>query len=102
MSDEPTLPVTASFTPFDPTHRRDDVAALVKDVESTGVRVTKIHFTSSEAPPRLSIVFTGDEPQWSVRAKLEAKLYDVGQQLGRNDLSFYVTKRVEKTKGWAT
>lgn len=102
MSENPVLPITADFSPLDQDHRKGEVAELVRDVESMGVRVHGIHFQTPDGPPRLYIQFTSDEPQWEVRARLEAKLYDVGSKLGKNELSFYVTRRVEETKGWAT
>ncbi|TAL46427.1 MAG: hypothetical protein EPN91_00270 [Salinibacterium sp.] len=102
MSDQPSLPITAGYTPFDPSHRRDEVDKIISDITAAGAAVTGVHFSSPQGPPRFFIQFNADEPQWSVRAKLEAKHYDVGSRLGQNDLTFYVTKRIEDTKGWST
>jgi hypothetical protein len=71
------------------------------EIKEIGLEITQIKVMSASAPVRFYVKFPADKPQWETRKALEEKLYDVGQKLGRNELVFYVTKRVEKTKGWA-
>jgi hypothetical protein len=72
-----------------------------KEIAAAGVDVTKIEVCGGGAPPRFHINFRPGKPSAEVRMRLEEKRYDVGQNLGDKNLSFYVTKRVEQTKGWS-
>lgn len=79
--------------------------AQIEEVQSTGAIVTRIQVVQKDAPEiplRYHIKFPDGTPQWEVRAKLEALLYDVGQKIGNQSLAFYATKRTEKSKGWST
>jgi hypothetical protein len=72
-----------------------------KDISAAGVEIVSIELRDGGAPPRFHIKFLPDKPSAITRAQLEEKRYDVGQNLGGKNLSFYVTKRVEQTKGWS-
>ena len=72
----------------------------LSDIEETGVEVTKILIRSDGGPPRFQVNFRKGEPMVNARMALEKKYYDVGQNLNGRNISFYVTKRVEQTKGW--
>lgn len=71
------------------------------EIEACGVEIVKIEVRGGGAPPRFHIKFPSTRPSADARAELEEKRYDVGQNLGDKNLSFYVTKRVEQTKGWS-
>jgi hypothetical protein len=77
------------------------IAAQRAEIEAAGVEVTRIVVEDLDVPPRFHILFKKGEPSSTARMRLEEKRYDVGQNLGEKNLSFYVTKRVEQTKGWS-
>lgn len=83
----------------------DEMLDLILDQEleisAAGVQVVSVEIRDGGAPPRFHIKFPPDIPSAMTRAQLEEKRYDVGQNLGGKNLSFYVTKRVEQTKGWS-
>lgn len=72
------------------------------ELESLGCIPTSVHVSGAEVPPRFFISFQPDRPSFEVRGKLEAKGYDVGQQMGDKMLRFYTSKRVTKGDGWTT
>lgn len=101
MSEELTVPVTTGAE-MDLARLRPRMLtehAELKGVD--GVTVTKIHMVDAEAAPRYHITFSADVPQWKSRAQLEQLGYDIGQTIGDQQLYFYASKRVEKSKGWS-
>jgi len=72
-----------------------------KEIEACGVDISSAEVRGGGAPPRFHITFRKGEPSARARAHLEEKRYDVGQNLGEKNLSFYVTRRVEQGKGWS-
>ena len=78
----------------------DQIEAQQAEISGAGVLVTGIEIRDDGGPPRFSIQFQPGEPSARVRLRLEEKHYDVGQNLSGKNLSFYVVKRVEQTKGW--
>lgn len=71
----------------------------VLELCALGVGVTGVTLAEGAAPPRYSIQFPST-PQFKVRAALEAKGWEVGQNLNKKDLGFYAAKRVLPSKGW--
>lgn len=80
----------------------DIIMKQQSEIEALGVEVKKVTVRDGGAPPRFQIAFNPGEPSADARMRLEEKHYDVGHNLGGKNLSFYVTKRVEQTKGWST
>lgn len=82
-----------------------EVTELIADqqveISSAGVDITKVEVRDGGAPPRFHICFRPGTSSADARMRLEQKRYDVGASLGDKNLSFYVTKRVEQTKGWS-
>lgn len=102
MSDQPTVPVTAAYAPFDPKHRQDEVQKAIAEIEETGAKVASVLFRTPDGPPQYFLEFSAKAPHWAVRMQLENKHYDVGSKLGAVEVSFYAIKRIVESKGWAT
>jgi hypothetical protein len=71
-----------------------------KEIEALGVGVTGIHVLGEGAPPRYFIQFPKGEASFTFRSKLEAKQFDVGQQMGNKILKFYASRRTKRGEGW--
>jgi hypothetical protein len=80
------------------------IAEQLAEIKSLdGITVTGVRVPGGDAPPRFSVLFEQSHPMYLVRQALEARKFDVGNELkpGEKDLSFYVTKRVTKGTGWS-
>lgn len=94
------VPLTADF-PFEPTADfKKAMKEQKSELESFGVNVTGIHLLGEGAPPRFFIIFPEGQPSYPIRANIESKLYDVGQQMGQKMLKFYASKRTKRGEGW--
>jgi hypothetical protein len=71
----------------------------VDEINALGARVLKVLIDSADSPAKFFIRFI--DPISDVRMALEAKLYDVGQRMVVKEPSFYVVKRLERTRGWS-
>lgn len=91
----------SSESPVELTEELTSIGTKQKaEIEQLGIGVTRIHAVGPGTPLRFYIRFPVGIPQFQMRAKLEALLYDVGQKLGDKELSFYATKRIQQTGGW--
>jgi len=94
------VPFTTDF-PVEPV---GELKALIKEekaeIEAFGIGVTGIHLLGEGAPPRYFIQFPKGAGSFTFRSKLEANDYDVGQQMGKDMLKFYASRRKKKGKGW--
>src|SRR5690606_1522876 len=80
----------------------EEVRRQLDDIQSLGIEVTKIKFwPGGGESPRFYVKFPPDKQMFEVRRELERKLFDVGQKIGSNELTFYVTKRTRKSGGWS-
>lgn len=92
--------VTFAGKPFEVTQDiRVQLSSEGDEITGMGLRVKKIELREGVAP-RYYVDFPKDQPQYKVRAALEAKGYEVGQKLGSKELGFYVAKRVKQGQGW--
>lgn len=103
MSDMTTLhgvPLTADF-PFEPDKAfTKSMKDQKTELEGFGVTVTGIHLLGEGAPARFFILFPEGQPSYTIRAKIEEKQYDVGQQMGQKMLKFYAARRTKRGEGW--
>lgn len=77
------------------------IAEQKLEIEDLGAIITGIEIRSKESPPRFFITFPFGAASFSVRGKLEARGYDVGQQMGDKILKFYATRRrLTNGAGW--
>lgn len=65
-----------------------------------GFKLTRIRVPDDGGPIRYDIAFLPEVPSFKARTDLETKNWDVGQEMGDKQLSFYVTKRSQKGQGW--
>ena len=70
------------------------------ELEGYGVTVKQISMANADDIPKYYIDFPPEKPMFQSRLVLEGEGWDVGQSMGRN-LSFYASKRLVKSKGWA-
>lgn len=96
------LPLTTDF-PLGISEALENTAVSQrKQLEDLGLSVTGIHMSDEDAPPRFLVQFPPGKPSFQIRTMVEAKGFDIGQQMGEKMLRFYATKRVTKTNGWNT
>jgi len=70
----------------------------IGELKELGLAVTRIR-VPEDATPRYYVTFP-PLPMYQVRTWLEAKNWDVGQEMGEKMLQFYVTKRSQPSRGW--
>jgi hypothetical protein len=65
-----------------------------------GLQIARI-VLPAEGAPRYEFFFPSGELQYKTRLRLEQAGFDVGQHVGSQQLTFYATRRSERSDGWA-
>jgi hypothetical protein len=76
-----------------------DILKKAEEINAHGAAVVSVVVEGAFAPAKFFIRFVA--PIAQVRLALEAKLYDIGHETVGAARMFYVTKRLEPSKGWS-
>lgn len=81
---------------------RARLEAEMAEIATLGVRILRFQVPENGGPPRYEFVFPEGEFQYKTRHKLEAAGFDVGQHLVDRRLTFYLSRRTQRSEGWQT
>ena len=71
------------------------------ELSALGVRITRLVLPGDGGAPRYEFAFPEGELQYKTRLRIEKAGFDVGQRMGSHELTFYASRRTERSDGWA-
>jgi len=81
---------------------RARLEAEIAELDQLGLHISRFQLPPDGGAPRYDFSFPDGELQYKTRHKLEAAGFDVGQQMVERRLSFYLSRRVQRSEGWQT